>query len=71
MGKIFGTVKSGHARQVVVLCTVNTTKYYLGGLVSGRYEEVSGFIEVVFKTGSTVHILANISKCKGKQNLVS
>ena len=27
-------------RQVVVLCSVNTTKYYLGRLVSGCYGEV-------------------------------
>ena len=38
----------GRVRQVVVLCNVNTTKYYLGRLLSGRYGEV------VFKTGSTV-----------------
>ena len=38
----------GHVRQVVILCSVNATKYYLAGLVSG----CSG--EVVFKTGSTV-----------------
>ena len=37
-------------RQVVVLCSVNTTKYYLGGLVSGRFEEV------VFNTDSTLAI---------------
>ena len=30
----------GLVRQVVILCSVNTTKYYLGGLVSGRYGEV-------------------------------
>ena len=38
----------GHIRHVVVLCSVNTTKHYLGELMSGR------FIEVVFKTSSTV-----------------
>ena len=31
---------AGPVRQVVVLCSVNTTRYYLGGLVSGRYGEV-------------------------------
>ena len=30
----------GCVRQVVVLCSVNVTKYYLGGLVSSRYGEV-------------------------------
>ena len=30
----------GHVRQVVVLCSVNIIKYYLGGLVSCRYGEV-------------------------------
>ena len=30
----------GRVRQVVILCSVNTTKYYLGGLVSGCYGEV-------------------------------
>ena len=30
----------GPIRQVVVLCSVNTAKYYLDGLVSGRYGEV-------------------------------
>ena len=44
----------GRITQVVVLCSVNTTKYYLGRLVSGRYEEVV-VLEVVFKTGSTVY----------------
>ena len=43
----------GRVRQVVFLCSVNTTKYYLSGLVSGHYEGVRS-IEVVFKTGSTV-----------------
>ena len=38
-------------RQVVVLSSVNTTKYYLDGLVSGRYGEV------IFKTDSTVLLL--------------
>ena len=33
-------VVTGRVRQVVILCSVNTTKYYLGGLVSGRYGEV-------------------------------
>ena len=27
-------------RQVVVLCSVNTTKYYLGRVMSGYYGEV-------------------------------
>ena len=36
----------GRVKQLVVLCSVNTTKYYLGGLVSGCYEEV-----VVYKGG--------------------
>ena len=44
----------GHIRQVVILCSVNTTKYYLDRLVSGSYGEVVVFIEVVFKTGSNV-----------------
>ena len=30
----------GCIRQVVILCSVNTTKYYLGRLVSGHYGEV-------------------------------
>ena len=30
----------GHIWQVVILCSVNTTKHYLGGLVSGHYGEV-------------------------------
>ena len=30
----------GRIRQVAVLCSVNTKKHYLGGLVSGRYGEV-------------------------------
>ena len=30
----------GCVRQVVVLCSVNTTKYYLDELVSGHYGEV-------------------------------
>ena len=30
----------GCVRQMVVLCNVNITKYYLGGLVSGHYGEV-------------------------------
>ena len=30
----------GCVRQVVVLCSVNTTKYYLGKLVGGCYGEV-------------------------------
>ena len=45
----------GRVRQMVVLCRVNTTKYYLGGLVSGRYGGVV-VIEVVFKTGSIVQL---------------
>ena len=31
----------GCVRQVVVLFSVNTTKYYLGRLMSGRYGEVA------------------------------
>ena len=41
--KIFGTVKKvavGHIRQVVILYKVNTTTYFLGGLVSGCDGEV-------------------------------
>ena len=34
--KIFGTI--GSVGQVVVLCSVNTTKYYLGGLRSFKKE---------------------------------
>ena len=30
----------GRVRQVVILCSVNTTKYYLGRCVSSRYGEV-------------------------------
>ena len=48
VGKISGTVKKGfvgRVRQLVVLCNVNTTKYYFGGLVSGH------FIKVVLMTG--------------------
>ena len=30
----------GRVRQVVILCSVNSIKYYLGGLVSGPYGEV-------------------------------
>ena len=30
----------GRVRQVVVLCSVSTAKYYLSGLVSGHYGEV-------------------------------
>ena len=30
----------GCVRQVVILCSVNITKYYLGRLVSSRYREV-------------------------------
>ena len=30
----------GRVRQVVILCSVNTTKYYLGRLVSSCYGEV-------------------------------
>ena len=39
---IWGCLKVvvGCVRQVVFLCRVETTKYYLGGLVSGRYGEV-------------------------------
>ena len=48
----------GRIRQVVVLCSVNRIKYYLGGLVYGRFGEVV-VLEVVFKTGSTV--LTNMS----------
>ena len=44
----------GRVRQVVVLCRVNNTKYYLGGLVTGRYWRGGRFIEVVFKVVSTV-----------------
>ena len=33
-------VVAGRVRQVVVLRSVNTTKYYLGGLKSGRYGEL-------------------------------
>ena len=33
-------VAVGRVRQVVVLCSVNTAKYYLGRLVSGCYGEV-------------------------------
>ena len=44
----------GRVRLVVILCSVNTTKYYLGEFVSGRYE-VGRFIEMVFKTGSTIY----------------
>ena len=43
MDKIFGAVKKvvvGRVRQVVVLYSVNTSKYYLGELVSGCYGEV-------------------------------
>ena len=48
----------GRVRQVVVLCSVNNTKYNLG-LVTGRYWRGGRFIEVVFKTGSTVlHIVS-------------
>ena len=39
VGKIFGTVV-GRVRQVVIICSANTTKYYLGGLMSGSYGEV-------------------------------
>ena len=42
----------GCVRQLVVLCRVNNTKYYLSGLQCGLYDE-----EVVFKTGSTVRVL--------------
>ena len=45
----------GRVRQVIVLCSVNTTKYYLGRLVTGHYEGVRSIeVVLVFKTGSTV-----------------
>ena len=40
----------GRVRQAAIPCSVNTTKCYLGGFVSGHYGEV------VFKTGLTVFI---------------
>ena len=44
---------------MVVLCSVNTTKYYLGELMSGH------FTEVVFKTGLAVYAtkLIDMSRC--------
>ena len=42
----------GRIRQVVALCSVNSIKYYLGGLVYGRFGEVA-VLKVIFKTGST------------------
>ena len=43
----------GRVRQVVVLCSVNTTKFYLGKWLLWRS---SRFIEMVFDTGLTVFI---------------
>ena len=55
--KIFGTVKKWSLVALdrwLFYAMLITTKYYLGGLVSGRLWRGGRFKEMVFKTGSTV-----------------
>ena len=44
----------GRVRQVVILCSVNATKILLGRTCEWSLWRDGRFIEVVFKTGSTV-----------------